>query len=277
VPAGDFICYRCKNLLATKCRISEARCRLCFGIEGALYQRDGSKEWVHFVCVNWILGIYQRGLQVCNFEKVLKRRGNHPKRVCNMCSSSYGITISCDELHCKEKFHATCAIKAGYIVALHRMKSVSTTNDENSIPVYCKKHMAMIKKNKHFHHKDHSRYHNEKHFKNKVHHSRDMRDTSNNSSSSKDNSSSISQNENSISSEESEVPKKRKHCDDYHFNTVSDLRNIRLDKSMRVVKNFYVATSTLKKLPKEFQVLIPHHSSFSSFKVRTAIQKVIKL
>jgi hypothetical protein len=171
------------------------------------------------------------------------------------------------------------------------MREMSTTGDVNSMPVYCQKHMNMARRDKKFAEHLLSSHHSRSALKSKSHQSSDNSETSNSNQSNDD---SICQNEYSsseesnkpmkrshydydnYSSEESVAPRKRRHSGDYYSKPERELKNIRLDKSMRSTKNYMVPTSVLRKLPYELQIMIPHHSSFSFYKVKTTIQKVIK-
>ncbi|RAL38749.1 hypothetical protein DM860_013430 [Cuscuta australis] len=108
-----------------------AECGLCGGTTGA-FRKSTDGQWVHALCVEWVLGSKVRMGQVDSIDGMaLGHKGND---VCLICQRKHGVCIKCSHGHCRSTFHPYCARSAGLFM------TVKTVGGKLLHKAYCARH-----------------------------------------------------------------------------------------------------------------------------------------
>ncbi|KAI8065202.1 hypothetical protein BC940DRAFT_84850 [Gongronella butleri] len=109
VPDGDWYCQPCQDGLDNPSLKTTVVC--CPNSGGALFRTDKKGEYAHIVCAMWHDSLHH-DVQPLRIPKQLLGTV-----ACDLCHEKKGICVQCDRPQCTNRYHVTCAIKAGYITA----------------------------------------------------------------------------------------------------------------------------------------------------------------
>ncbi|ORX49432.1 hypothetical protein DM01DRAFT_1338110 [Hesseltinella vesiculosa] len=104
IPDDQWFCERCE----VKQKGIEPKVICCPSTDGAL-KKTTQGDFIHVVCALWNDAIRENDLPYSVPERLLN------VKVCDICSKKTGLCVECERPKCTNRYHVTCAIKAGYI------------------------------------------------------------------------------------------------------------------------------------------------------------------
>ncbi|KAJ1935130.1 hypothetical protein FBU59_005481, partial [Linderina macrospora] len=131
IPEGQWLCRRC--MLAPDKSVA---CMFC-PQRGGAFKKTTTNKWAHLLCALWIpeVGI-SNTVYMEPIDSVDQIPRSRWKLYCHLCHRKQGACIQCSHRQCVTAFHATCARKARFAMAVKPDRQTG----EPVFRVYCEKH-----------------------------------------------------------------------------------------------------------------------------------------